>query len=97
MKSQALAAAVMLFSSVFSDTSAQAKADKITPAEITRLEAELQAWRYGNKVDATLGIDYQMTKDLSLNASYTFTLLNSNIENTSYYRNRVSVGGTYAF
>jgi len=47
--------------------------------------------------DATVGVDYQWTKDLSVNASYSFTLLNSNIEFTSYYRNRISVGASYAF
>jgi hypothetical protein len=47
--------------------------------------------------DATLGLDYQMTRDLSLNASYTFTLVNSNVDLASYYRSRISVGASYAF
>jgi hypothetical protein len=47
--------------------------------------------------DATIGLDYQMTKDLGLFANYSFTLLNSNLDFTSYYRNRVSIGASYAF
>jgi hypothetical protein len=47
--------------------------------------------------DANLGLDYQWTRDLSVNAGYSFTLVDSSVENTSYFRNRVSVGASYAF
>jgi len=55
--------------------------------------------------ECTLGLEYQLSKTFSLNASYTFTLLNSNIETNEatgsqspdYYRNRIFVGGQYSF
>ena len=55
--------------------------------------------------ECTLGLEYQLSKTFSLNASYTFTLLNSNIETNEatgsqapdYYRNRVFIGGQYSF
>lgn len=47
--------------------------------------------------DSTLALEYQWTRRFSLNASYTFTLVNTNIGLIDYYRNRVFFGGQYRF
>jgi hypothetical protein len=47
--------------------------------------------------DATLSLIYEVTRDFNLNASYSFTLVNSNVGTTDYYRNRITFGGEYAF
>jgi hypothetical protein len=47
--------------------------------------------------DSTIGLDYQLTKTFGLNASYAFTIVNSNIGVTDYYRNRIYFGGQLSF
>jgi hypothetical protein len=47
--------------------------------------------------DSTIGLDYQLTKRFGLNTSYAFTISNSNIGTTDYYRNRIYFGGQLSF
>jgi hypothetical protein len=47
--------------------------------------------------EGTLGLEYQWTRSFSLNANYTFTLVNTNTGLTDYYRNRCFFGGQYSF
>jgi hypothetical protein len=47
--------------------------------------------------DSTIGLDYQVTKRFGLNASYAFTLVNSNTGVSDYYRNRIYFGGQIEF
>ena len=47
--------------------------------------------------DATLALTYEVTRDFSLNASYNFTIVNSNVGTMDYYRNRITFGGEYSF
>ncbi len=48
-------------------------------------------------VEISLGLDYDVTRNFSLNANYTFTLSNSSNELSDYYRDRIFVGGQYNF
>lgn len=48
-------------------------------------------------VDANLGLEYQWSRRLSLNASYNFTNVFSNVKVTDYYRNRIFFGVEYSF
>ena len=47
--------------------------------------------------DSTIGLDYQITKRFGLNASYAFTLVNSNTGLSDYSRNRIYFGGQISF
>lgn len=47
--------------------------------------------------DSNIGLDYQLTKRFGLNASYAFTITNSNTGTSDYYRNRVYFGGQISF
>ncbi|MEO8350314.1 MAG: outer membrane beta-barrel protein, partial [Chthoniobacteraceae bacterium] len=47
--------------------------------------------------DTFLGLDYVLTRDMSLNFSYSLTSVTSNRPNTDYYRNRVFFGASYQF
>jgi hypothetical protein len=47
--------------------------------------------------DSTIGLDYQITKRFGLNASYAFTIVNSNTGTSDYYRNRIYFGGQLNF
>jgi Putative beta-barrel porin 2 len=47
--------------------------------------------------DSTIGLDYQITKRFGLNASYAFTIVNSNTGTNDYYRNRLYFGGQLNF
>ncbi len=47
--------------------------------------------------DSFLGLDYVLTRDMTLNFSYSFTNVTSNRPNTDYYRNRVFFGAEYQF
>jgi hypothetical protein len=45
----------------------------------------------------TLSMDYRMTRDLTLNANYSFYKTLSSDRNLDYDRNRIFVGGIYSF
>jgi hypothetical protein len=47
--------------------------------------------------DSNIGLDYQLTKRFGLNASYAFTIVNSSVGVTDYYRNRIYFGGQLSF
>jgi hypothetical protein len=47
--------------------------------------------------DANLGLEYEVSRNFSLNLGYSFTLVNSNVGISDYYRNRVTFGGEYVF
>lgn len=47
--------------------------------------------------DSTIGLDYQVTRRFSLNASYVFTITSSNTGTSDYYRNRIYFGGQMNF
>jgi Putative beta-barrel porin 2 len=47
--------------------------------------------------DSNIGLDYQITKRFGLNASYVFTIVNSNTGTSDYYRNRIYFGGQLNF
>lgn len=47
--------------------------------------------------DSNIGLDYQVTKRFGLNASYAFTITNSNTGTSDYYRNRIYFGGQISF
>jgi hypothetical protein len=48
-------------------------------------------------VEITLGLNYDVTRNFSLNGNYTFTLSNSSDKAADYYRDRVFLGGQYNF
>jgi hypothetical protein len=47
--------------------------------------------------DTNIGLDYRVSKDFSVNLGYNFTIVNSNVGVTDYYRNRITFGGQYEF
>jgi hypothetical protein len=47
--------------------------------------------------DATIRVNYAVTRRLSLNSYYTFTTLSSSAGFSDYYRNRLFFGGEYVF
>jgi hypothetical protein len=50
-----------------------------------------------NIVELNVGLSYQLTRALGLNASYTFTNVSSEMAGRDYYRNRVTLGATFTF
>ena len=50
-----------------------------------------------NDINTSLGANYVVNRSFSLNGSYTFTDVLFSTPNQSYTRNRVFLGGTYAF
>ncbi|MEQ1860804.1 MAG: outer membrane beta-barrel protein, partial [Chthoniobacteraceae bacterium] len=47
--------------------------------------------------EATLGLQYEWTRQFSLSGSYVFNLSNTNAPNSDYYRSRVTLAGQYNF
>ncbi len=47
--------------------------------------------------DTTLRLQYSVTRDFSVNASYTYTDLTTSLGFQDYYRNRFFIGGQYTF
>lgn len=47
--------------------------------------------------EATLGFEYNLSRNFLINGSYSLTLLNSNFKASDYYRNRLFLGGQYSF
>jgi hypothetical protein len=64
---------------------------EITTNKVTNVEFAQDTF------DSSIGLDYQVTRRFGLNASYSFTLVNSNTGLSDYYRNRVYFGGQISF
>ena len=64
---------------------------ELTTSENTDVDSTVDTF------EATLGLEYQMTRHFNLNGNYSFTLSNTNTGLADYYRNRISVGGQYNF
>ena len=50
-----------------------------------------------NQIQGNAGLQYVMTRTLSLNLNYTYTQIISNQKGADYRRNQVFLGGTYSF
>ncbi len=50
-----------------------------------------------NLIDVTTGLQFDVTRNFSLNAGYSYTHLDSELAFQSYDRNRVNVGATFSF
>jgi hypothetical protein len=63
----------------------------------TLTERAINADRNEANLSFSLSMDYRMTRDLTLNANYSFYKTLSSDRNLDYDRNRIFVGGIYSF
>ena len=65
----------------------------VAPAKGTLPQVETSI----NTVDSTIGFDYNVTRNWTLNANYSYTREAGSIAQREYYRNRIFVGAAYDF
>ncbi len=68
-----------------------------TPLAVAPASAAPEVSQTINTVDSTIGFEYNLTRDWTLNANYSYTREMGTISLRDYYRNRVFVGAEYVF